>query len=91
MNKPTDFARSLADYFTNCLAGQRNLSANTIRSYRDTFCLLLTYLEEEQNCPPEKVQLSKLTDQTINEFMVWLEDKRRNSISTRNQVRNVPA
>ena len=85
MNKPTDFARSLADYFTNYMAGQRNLSVNTIRSYRDTFCLLLTYLEEEQNCSPEKVQLSKLTDQTINEFMAWLEDKRRNSISTRNQ------
>ena len=45
MNKPTDFARSLADYFTNYMAGQRNLSVNTIRSYRDTFCLLLTYLE----------------------------------------------
>ncbi|WP_347136186.1 hypothetical protein [[Clostridium] symbiosum] len=29
--------------------------------------------------------MSKLTDQTINEFMAWLEDKRRNSISTRNQ------
>ena len=40
MNKPTDFARSLADYFTNYMAGQRNLSVNTIRSYRDTFCLL---------------------------------------------------
>ena len=39
--KPTDFARLLTRYLGQYLPGQRNLSPQTIQSYRDTFTLLL--------------------------------------------------
>ena len=33
-------------FVTKHLAGARNLSPNTIKSYRDTFCLLLLFMKE---------------------------------------------
>lgn len=41
--KTTDFAKYLTDYLSIYLPGQRNLSPNTITSYRDTFKLLLLF------------------------------------------------
>ena len=84
MIKPTDFAVCVTDYLAKYLAGTRNLSSNTIKSYRDTFCLLLIFLREEKNLRAEKISLSSITDKTINEFLGWLETSRNNSISTRN-------
>ena len=84
MTKPTDFAVCITEYFTKHLAGVRNLSSNTIKSYRDTFCLLLLFLNEEMKLRPEKVTLSTITDETIKNFLEWLEAHRGNSASTRN-------
>jgi site-specific recombinase XerD len=84
MIKPTDFGVCVTEYFTKHLAGTRNLSSNTIKSYRDTFCLLLTFLSEEMKLRAEKVYLSNITDKTIIDFLEWLEASRNNSISTRN-------
>ena len=57
MIKPTDFGVCVTEYFTKHLAGVRNLSSNTIKSYRDTFCLLLQFLSDEMNLRPEKIKL----------------------------------
>ena len=84
MIKPTDFGVCVTEYFTKHLAGARNLSSNTIKSYRDTFCLLLTFLSEEKSLRTEKVSLASITDKTISDFLEWLESNRGNSISTRN-------
>lgn len=84
MIKPTDFAACVTEYFTKHLAGTRNLSSNTIKSYRDTFCLLLTFLSEEKNLKAEKISLANITDKTIVDFLEWLETSRGNSASTRN-------
>jgi integrase/recombinase XerD len=46
--KQTDFARTLKMYLTDFLPGQRNLSPNTIKSYRDTFKQYLMFMQEEQ-------------------------------------------
>lgn len=35
--KPTDFAIHLTTYLSSFLPGQRGISANTIKSYGDTF------------------------------------------------------
>ena len=43
MKHPSDFAICISNYLTKHLAGARNLSPNTIKSYRDTFCLLLLF------------------------------------------------
>lgn len=84
MIKPTDFGVCVTEYFTKHLAGVRNLSSNTIKSYRDTFCLLLQFLSAEMNLRPEKIKLSSITDTTIKDFLEWLEANRSNSVSTRN-------
>ena len=46
MKHPSDFAICISNYLTKHLAGARNLSPNTIKSYRDTFCLLLLFMKE---------------------------------------------
>ena len=40
---PTDFAKALSHYLGVYLPGQRNLSTNTLKSYRDAFKLFLRY------------------------------------------------
>jgi site-specific recombinase XerD len=84
MKRTTDFAACVSEYFTKYLAGVRNLSPNTIKSYRDTFCLLLAFMEEEMHIKIEKTTLSDIDDKLICSFLDWLESKRRNSAATRN-------
>lgn len=83
--KPTDFARCLSMFLTDYLAGQRNLSVNTIKSYRDTFALLLVYFRDTYNISPEKVSIKQIDKELVNQFLTWLEQERQNSIATRNQ------
>ena len=83
--KPIDFAYYLSTFLTTYLAGQRNLSKNTILSYRDTFSLLLRYLSAIKNIAPEKVIVNTVAKESVEEFLLWLESERGCSISSRNQ------
>ena len=83
--KPTDFSYYLSDFLTGYLAGQRNLSTNTIKSYRDTFVFLLQYIRDQHGLSPEKVTIKQVDKSLIEEFLQWLEIARSNSIPTRNQ------
>lgn len=83
--KPTDFAKSLSYYLGIYLPGQRNLSTNTIKSYRDTFKLFLIYCQESCHRPVDRLCLKDIDKSLVVEYLDWLEQKRKNSISTRNQ------
>lgn len=83
--KQTDFARILTRYLADFLPGQRNLSPNTIKSYRDTFKQLLLYLRDEHNVRTESITFSDVFADRIRGFMTWLEKSRNVSINTRNQ------
>lgn len=83
--KPTNFARYLSDFFSVYLTTQKNVSKNTIYSYRDTFKLLLKYCQDVKGIAIECVSLDSLTVELIKGFLNWLENERRCSISTRNQ------
>lgn len=83
--KPTDFSYYLSEFLTGYLAGQRNLSINTIKSYRDTFILLLEYIRENYRISPEKVTIKQIDNTLVEKFLLWLETARNNGISTRNQ------
>lgn len=83
--KPTDFAYCLTSYLTSYLPGQRNLSVNTIKSYRDTYSLLLGFMKERHAISPERLTIKALERSSIEDFLSWLERERGNSISTRNQ------
>ena len=83
--KPSDFAKHLTDYLSSYLPGQRGISTNTIKSYVDTFRLLLTYSRNVRNIAPERMSLQKFDADLISGFLDWLEIDRGNSIATRNQ------
>jgi len=83
--KPTDFAGYLTAFLTTWLTKQRNVSPNTVQSYRDTFKLLLTYCQEKEHLPPERLTMSTLNAEVVQGFLLWLETDRKCSISTRNQ------
>lgn len=67
------------------MAGERNLSPNTVLSYRDTFKLLLAYLRDEKGLSPERVTLGDIDKRTVLDFISWLKAVRGSSVSTCNQ------
>lgn len=83
--KASDFSRFLTQYLTHYLPVQRNLSSNTIRSYRDTFKLLLIFCRDEKGFNIAKLNLSKLDKKCIEDFLLWLTNTRGSSPSTYNQ------
>jgi site-specific recombinase XerD len=83
--KPTDFAKALTHYLAVYLPGQRNVSSNTIKSYRDTFKLFLLYCKQDCNLAIERLSLGCIDKTLILGFLEWLEKDRSNSVSTRNQ------
>lgn len=85
MNKSEEFALLVSKYLVDYLPVQKNLSNNTILSYRNTFILLLTFMKEAKAVPPEKMAFSCLDSRCIQDFLLWLETERNCSISTRNQ------
>ena len=83
--KPTDFAKALSHYLGVYLPGQRNLSNNTVKSYRDTFKLFLRYCKHDCHLAIEKLCLRHIDKKLILGFLDWLEKDRHNGVSTRNQ------
>jgi len=82
---PTNFAKYLADFFSVYLTTQKNVSKNTIYSYRDTFKLLLKYCQEVKGIAIERIRIDSLTAELVKDFLNWIEHERKCSISTRNQ------
>ena len=83
--KPTDFAKALSQYLSAYLPGQRNVSPNTIKSYRETFKLFLTYCKHSCGLSIERLCLQRIDEPLVVGFLTWLEQDRKNSITTRNQ------
>lgn len=85
MAKQAYFAYYLTNYLTTYLSGTKNFSIHTVRSYRDTFKLLLTYCDEVLRISPEKLQIQMITPKMISDFLKWRKDSRGNSIASTNQ------
>lgn len=83
--KPTDFAKYLTEFLSGYLPTQKNVSHNTIYSYRDTFKILIKYCQEIKNTPAERITLDLLSSEWLIDFLAWLETNRKCSISTRNR------
>src|SRR5665648_188903 len=83
--RPTDFSYHLTGYLAKYLPGRVGLSSNTIRSYRDTFSLLLRFCSDVKKIPPQKVTIITLDKKLIEEFLTWIETELGCSVSTRNQ------
>lgn len=85
--KPTDFALALSSYFFDYLQDQMGLSDNTIQSYTDTINGFLDYCEKEHDMRRERMEIADLSRELVEGFLDWLETRKGNGISTRNQRR----
>ena len=74
----------LRDYLRSYLPKQRNLSPNTIRSYREALELLLDYIKDKQQVPLCNVTFEMLTARIVSDFLDYLETDRHCLVSTRN-------
>ena len=81
----TDFAKHLENYFLKYLIGEYGVSKHTIRAYRDSFALLLTFMKQVKNIDADKLELKHLNRNVVLDFLLWLEREHKNGITTRNQ------
>jgi len=81
----SDFPRLLTKFLGEHLPSQRNMSSNTVKSYRDTFMLLLRYCCEKKNIILEQLQTIRIDAVLIVDFLSYLETDRQCSPTTRNQ------
>lgn len=63
----------------------RDLSPNTQKSYRDTIRLLFRFLAEQRSTEPTQVTVEQVDDALVRDFLRDLQERRGNSIATRNQ------
>jgi len=84
MTTTTDFAKHLSYFLSHYLPHERNMSSNTIASYRDTFIQYIDYMKNERNMPLEKLMLKHITRESVCGFLSWLLKKRNCSSATRN-------
>ena len=75
----------LTSFLSKYLPGQRNVSVNTVMSYRDNFKLFIRYCTDERGIALKGIQMQCIDRKMILEYLSWLEQKRGCSISSRNQ------
>jgi integrase/recombinase XerD len=80
----TALAPTLQWFFTHYLVGQRGASSHTITAYRDTFRLLLGYVQQRTGIAPSDLDIAHLNPDLVGEFLTHLEVDRGNSVRTRN-------
>jgi integrase/recombinase XerD len=80
----TQLAPNLERFFTVHLIQELNASRHAVLAYRDTWSILLAYLQKDTGTPPNHLDLSAFTSSTIGGFLTYLEEGRGNSIRTRN-------
>ena len=85
METATDFAKYLTKFFTEYLVGERGVSSHTIRSYSDTFTLVLTYMDKVRHIAADRLTFNHFYRETVLDFLDWLQKERKCANSTRNQ------
>lgn len=80
----TAIAPTLEAFFTDRLANQRQASPHTVTAYRDTFKLLLAFVQRRTGTAPSGLDFEHLDAATVAAFLDHLEHDRGNSVRTRN-------
>ena len=84
MKKELSFPALLECFFLQRLMAQRQVSPHTIRSYRDTFRLLLGFAAKRLHKAPSALALADLDPGLIGAFLDQSEKERCNSARSRN-------
>jgi site-specific recombinase XerD len=82
--KSPDLSGWIQRFFQEYLVRQRNVSPATVAAYRDTFRLLLHYLQKRRRQAPVSLSLDILTPDNVLGFLNHLEESRGNTVRTRN-------
>jgi site-specific recombinase XerD len=80
----TALGPTLQAFFTDRLVRQRQVSPRTIESYRDTFRLLLSFVQQTTGKAPAVLDWNDLDEAVISSFLDHLQTQRGNSARTRN-------
>lgn len=84
MKPPATLAPLMQAFFTNRLIREKQASPHTISSYRDTFRLLLRFLERRLRKQPSNLTLDDVQAPSIVAFLDELESQRRIGARSRN-------
>lgn len=83
-SKDPSLSALIQSFFTQRLIQQRNASSQTVASYRDTFKLLLVFIQTQTGKNPIHLRLEDFNAPLILSFLEHLESERHNTIRTRN-------
>lgn len=75
----------IQSFFQDYIIGQRQLSKETISSYRDTFSLYLNFLQEKYDVAPDKVTMEYFSYRYVMDFNDHICKERHCSARTANQ------
>lgn len=84
MKTSTDFAKQITRFLSEHLPYERNVSKNTITSYRDCFVQFIDFMKVVNGVPVEKLTLSDMTRGNVLKYLRWIMDDKGVSASTRN-------
>ena len=84
MTTDHSLSRHVHSFFHDYLARQRDLSPNTVLSYRDTLKLFLQFAATQLARPVVDLSLDMLDVDLVLLFLDHLEEQRKNSAATRN-------
>lgn len=84
MRKGNPLPALLRAFFQEWLAEQRSASIHTIRSYRDTWRLLLRFVAERKGCGVARLTLTDVSAGEVRAFLHHTEHGRKTTIGTRN-------
>lgn len=84
MSKADPFPNLLRAFFYEWLVEQRNASIHTVRSYRDTWRLLLRFIAQRAGKKMATLTLANLTASEVTAFLGHAEHERGGTIGTRN-------
>ena len=73
------------DFFTERLQNQIRASPNTVRTYRDTFLLLLRFAQERTGRSADELEVEDIDAELVKCFLCHRKKKRRNSQSSHSQ------
>jgi integrase/recombinase XerD len=74
----------LQSFFTEHMLSHRRASQQTVDSYRDTFRLLLRFLQQTTGKEPARLRIGDLGAPVILNFLDHIEQQRHNQIQSRN-------
>jgi len=83
--KQTLFIKQLAEYFDVYLPSNKKCSKNTIAAYADGFVALFQFFQEEKDKGHYRIGYADMTAQTIDEFVLWMQNKKNYSAASQKQ------